>query len=298
MRLVTTADLDGLTAALLLSSCETIDSVALVHPQEISSRRFKVTKDDILVNLPYLPGCGKWFDNHLLTDAEATPPPGFDGRYAPAPSAARVVYDHYATRRPELERFAPMLAETDRLDSAQLKLDDVLRPSGYILLGFTLDPRTGLDDLEQYFKTLLDRLGTQSLDEVLKAPEVQRRVARMREQDQAFREITRACSRVDGNVVFSDFRPVDPLPVGNRFLVYTLFPEVNVSLRANWGLRREKVVVSAGWSIFNRTCKTKLGVLLSLYGGGGHKGAASCALEPARADAQVREMIETLKRNG
>lgn len=298
MRLVTRADLDGLTAALVLSSCETIDDLALVHPQDITTGGFKVTKHDILVNLPYHPDCGKWFDNHLLTDAKATPPPGFEGRYAQAPSAARVVYDHYAPRRPELERFAAMLAETDRLDSAQLKLDDVLEPGGYILLGLTLDPRTGLDDLDGYFRTLLDRLGSQSLDEVLKAPEVQRRVARMREQDHAFREITLACSRVHGNVVFSDFRPVDPIPVGNRFLVYTLFPEVNVSVRANWAPRREAVVVSAGWSLFNRTCKTKLGVLLSLYGGGGHKGAGSCVLPPDRADAQIREIIETLNHNG
>lgn len=298
MRLVTTGDLDGLTSALLISICERIDSVVLVRPHVITERSFAVTKDDILVNLPYHPHCGKWFDNHLLTDARATPPKDFEGRYAMAASAAQVVYDHYAPRHPELTRFAPLLAETDRLDSAQLTLEDVVRPSGYILLGYTLDPRTGLGAFEDYFRKLLECLKAQPIEEILKLPEVQERVTRMHGQNQSFREITLAHSRLEGNVVFTDLRSVDPIPVGNRFLIYTLFPEVNVSVRAHWAPQREKVAVSAGWSIFNRTCKTNLGVLMSLYGGGGQKGAGSCMLALDRADAQVQEIIATLRRNG
>jgi len=120
----------------------------------------------------------------------------------------------------------------------------------------------------------------------------------MREQDAGFRDVTVAHSTVQGNVVLTDFRGLAQLPVGNRFLVYTLFPEANIQVRLAWGPKRERVVVNVGWSIFNRTCKTNVGVLMSLYGGGGHKGAGSCMLPVETADAQVRQMVDTLRGNG
>jgi hypothetical protein len=296
MRLVTRGDLDGLACAVVLTRCEAIDSLELVHPQEITDRRFPIGSDDIIANLPYHPACGKWFDNHLLTDKNATPPGDFQGRYAQAPSAARVVYDHYLPEHPDLDRFDDLVTETDRLDSAQLSLDDVLSPKGYVLLGYTLDPRTGLGAFQDYFRRLLDALATQPIDEVMRLPEVSSRVERMREQDQEFRDKTRTLSRMEGAVVVTDFRSLETVPVGNRFLVYTLFPEASVSVRLHWGPRREGVVVSVGRSIFKRTSRTNLGVLLSLYGGGGHAGAGSCMLGVARADAQVEEIVAALNR--
>ncbi len=194
-------------------------------------RRFRITREDILANLPYHPACAKWFDNHLLTDRNATPPSDFKGRYAQAPSAARVVYDHYLPEHPDLTRFAELVAETDRLDSAQLTMDDVIAPKSYILLGYTLDPRTGLGAFQDYFRRLLDALATRPAEEVLDLPDVQARVGRMREEDRAFREATLAHSRMEGSVVVTDFRPLSASPVGNRFLVYTLFPEAAVSIR-------------------------------------------------------------------
>jgi hypothetical protein len=298
MRVVTRGDLDGLTCALLLASCERVEDVELVHPQEIVDRRFPVTSNDILANLPFHPACAMWFDNHLLTDESAMPPPGFAGRYALAASAARVVYEHYLPRNPALRRFEALLEATDRLDSAQLGEEDVLAPKGYILLGYTLDPRTGLGAFREYFRLLLDALESRPIDVVLALPEVELRVSRILEQDRAFRQATLAHSRLAGNVVVTDFRSLETIPVGNRFLVYTLFREANVSVRVHWGPRREKVVVSVGRSVFNRTCRTNVGVLMSMYGGGGHKGAGSCTLVLERADGQIREMIETLKRNG
>jgi hypothetical protein len=144
MRLVTRGDLDGLTCAVIITSCEKIDEILLVHPQDITDKRLAITGQDILANLPYQSGCGKWFDHHLLTESNERPPQDFDGRYGLAPSAARVVYEYYLARHPELQKHELLLAETDRLDSAQLNIDDVLDPKGYILLGYTLDPRTGL----------------------------------------------------------------------------------------------------------------------------------------------------------
>jgi len=296
MRLVTRGDLDGLACALLLTRCEPIDSLELVHPQEIADRRFPITHDDIVANLPYHPACGKWFDNHLLTDKNGIPPRNFKGRYAQAPSAARVVYDHYLPQHPDLARFAELVAETDRLDSAQLTLDDVLAPKGYILLGYTLDPRTGLGAFQDYFRRVLDALGTRPVHEVLGLPEVETRIDRIRDQDRAFRGATLAHSRMEGSVVVTDFRPLPAIPVGNRFLVYTLFPEATVSIRLHWGPRREQVVVSVGRSIFKRTSRTNIGVLLSLYGGGGHAGAGSCMLLPEKVDARLPEIVAALNR--
>ncbi len=298
MRLVTRPDLDGLTCAVLLSACETIDSVELLQPQDVSERKVPIGPADVLANLPYHPQCGMWFDNHLLTDARAMPPTGFRGRYGKAPSAARLVYEPYLAERPALARYETLVAETDRLDSAQLTMDDVLAPSGYVLVGLTLDPRTGLGSPREYFDLLLPAVRERPVAEVLELPEVRARAARMRDQDKAFREALRAHSRLDGNVVVTDFRPLDPIPVGNRFLVFTMFPEANVGVRIEWGPRRERVSVSAGKSIFNRTSRANLGVLMSLHGGGGHIGAGACQLAPATADAHVAEIVETLKRSG
>ena len=239
-----------------------------------------------------------WFDNHLLTDARSVPPADFKGRYAQAPSAARVVYDHYAAAHPELACYETLLAETDRLDSAQLTLQDVVAPEGYVLLGFTLDGRTGLGSLHDYFRRLLPSVRDLPGEQVLALPEVRQRVTRMREADHAFRETALAHSRLDGNVIVTDFRSESSLPVGNRFLIYTLFPRANVSLRLQCGEAPGTVSVSAGRSIFDRSCRSNLGVLLSLYGGGGHPGAAACVLSTQRADAAIGEIVAALKRNG
>jgi hypothetical protein len=298
MRLVTRADLDGLTSAVLITSCEQVSSVELVHPQDITDKRVAIGPDDILANLPYHPQCGKWFDHHLLTESNERPPAQFEGRYGLAPSAARVVYEYYAPARPDLKRYEVLLAETDRLDAAQLNIDDVLEPRGHILLGYTLDPRTGLGAYREYFLLLLEALKQQPIEAVLELPEVRARVERLRTQDAAFREATLKHSRLDGNVVVTDFRSLDQIPVGNRFLVYTLYPQANVSLRIHWGPGRERVAVAVGHSIFNRTCRTKVGELMTTYGGGGQRGAGTCVLALDTAEAQIAEIVAELKLRG
>ena len=298
MRLVTRGDLDGLTCAVLISSCEKIDEVVLIHPQDITDQRFKVGGEDILANLPFASGCAKWFDHHLLTDNNDFPRENFEGRYALAPSAARVVFDYYVATHPELRKHERLVAETDRLDAAQLTMDDVLDPKDYILVGLTLDPRTGLGSWKDYFLLLAEALRTRSIADVLALPEVQERASRLKAQDQAFRAATLAHSRLEGNVVFTDFRGVEPLPIGNRFIVYTLFPAANISLRVHWGPNRQGVVAAVGHSIFNRTSHTTVGILMSKYGGGGHKGAGTCLLPAEGADAKIAEILAQLKKDG
>jgi len=295
MRLVTRADLDGLACAIVVVENEkSIDDIVLIHPQEVTDKKADIREGDIVANLPYHPACSRWFDHHLLTESNEKPPPEFDGIYRIAPSAAQLVWEYYGSP----PKYTQLIEETNRLDSAQLTEADVLKPRDYILLGFTLDPRTGLGDEAAYFLKLLDWLRKKSLKEVLLEDDVRRRIIRMFEQNEEFCWTTIDVSRLDGNVIFTDFRRVKDPPAGNRFLVYTLFPEANVSVRAQWGPKRQSVMVNVGHSIFNRTCQTSIGELMSDYGGGGHRGAGSTPLPVIEADTKILEMIDVLQKNG
>lgn len=295
MRLVTRGDLDGLACALVASTHEELDGITLVHPQQITDKTVEISSDDILANLPYHPHCGRWFDHHLLTESNEKPPAVFDGIYRQAPSAAQLVWEYYG----QDERFGRLIEETNKVDSAQLSEDDVLQPRDYVLLGFTLDPLTGFDDDEEgYFFEVLELLREKPIREVLLHPRVRDRIHRMFEQNEEFAWALANTSRLVGNVVFTDFRRVANPPTGNRFLIYTLFPEANVSVRARWGPGKQNVVLNVGHSIFDRSCKTSVGDLMSDYGGGGHRGAGAVPLPLMQADQSILEILETLQRNG
>src|SRR5437879_3148882 len=266
MRLGPRGDLDGLTSAVIITLKEPIDQIVLVHPQDITDKKVEIRSDDVLANVPYDPRCGMWFDHHLLTDSNETPPKNFKGRYRIAPSAARLVYEYYLEkhpRDPDLLRMSKLVDETDRLDAAQLTPDDVNNPRDYILLGYTLDSRTGLGKFEGYIHKLVDWLKTMPIEKVLEQPEVKERVERIRREQEDFKRLLQRSSFQLGNVVVTDLREVERLPAGNRFLIYTLFPETNVSLRVHWGPAHSSVIAAVGHSIFNRTCKTSVGDLMS-----------------------------------
>jgi len=296
MRLVTRGDLDGVTSAVLLSTMEQIDSIELIHPQDITDKKFKITGNDIMANLPYHPDCAMWFDHHELTESNEKPPAGYRGSHAIAPSVSRVIYDYYNSGA--LKKYEHLVNETDRLDAANLEPGDVTDPGGVILLGFTVDSRTGMGSFKEYFSSLVSWLMAMSPEEVLRQPEVAVRIARMKEANAEFLSLLKKQSRKDGNVVVTDFRSLEKIPVGNRFLVYTIFPDVNVSLRLQWGPGKEFIAATLGHNIFKRDCNTNIGHLCSRYGGGGHRGAGACVLAPAEADRQAGEIIEELKRNG
>jgi nanoRNase/pAp phosphatase (c-di-AMP/oligoRNAs hydrolase) len=301
MRLVTRGDLDGLTSAVIITMKEPIDEITLVHPQDITDKRVRITKNDILANVPYHPDAGIWFDHHLLTESNEKPPEDFKGRYAVAPSAARLVYDYYLERDPndeQLKSFATLVHETDRLDSAQLAPSDVEEPTGYILLGYTIDSRSGLGAFADYFKKLVDWLKTMPIEDVLAQPEVADRVARLRRDQEDFKQLLQRNSFTLNNVVVTDLREIKQLPTGNRFLIYTLFPEQNVSLRVHWGPYHESVIAAVGHSIFNRTCNTSVGELMSRWGGGGHRGAGTCVLPLVSAADAIDEILFELQANG
>ena len=294
MRLITRGDLDGLTCALLLQEVEDIESIDLVHPKDVQDGVVNITQNDILANLPYDSRTGLWFDHHSSEVDEA--PAGFKGAYAIAPSAARVIADHYGS--PKFGRYRELLDETDRLDAAQLTVDDVANPKGWILLGYTLDPRTGLGGFRDYFKKLMDLCRTQPVEQVLQESEVADRVRRVAEEEEAFKQHLLEIAKADGNVIYMDVRGMRNLPAGNRFLVYTLFPQQNVSMRVADGLAGKFFTVQVGHSIFNRTCQTDVGALMETHGGGGHRGAGTCQPTVDVAEAVIADVLATLKRNG
>jgi len=301
MRLVTRGDLDGLTSAIIITMKEKIDEILLVHPQEITDKAVEITPNDILANVPYHPKCGMWFDHHLLTASNERPPESFKGRYGLAPSAARLVFDYYSERDPNdeaLKRLSTLVDETDRLDAAQLTPEDVDHPRDYILLGYTIDSRTGLGDFNTYFLHLVDWLKSMSIGQVLEQPEVKERIERLRRDTEDFKTLLKRNSFTLNNVVITDLREIERLPAGNRFLVYSLFPDANVSLRVHWGPAHGSVIAAVGHSIFNRTCKTSVGELMSRYGGGGHRGAGTCVLPVEKAADAIDEILFELQANG
>jgi hypothetical protein len=295
MRLVTRGNLDGLCCAVLITEAETIDTIELIHPQDITDGLFEVERGDIFANLPYHPKCLTWFDHHSATRTYDKPPTKFTGRFGMTSSSARLVYTYYKVKQPSLERFEDFLNEVDRFDGAALRMDDVTNPSGYILLGFTLDPRSGLGSYKDYFLKLVEIVKQQPIDEVLQLPDVKKRVDRISADRRSFLELMKQHSRVEGNVIVTDLREVDMKAVGNRFLIYTLFPEANVSLRIAWGPDRKFVVATVGHNIFNRTCRVHVGELMAKYGGGGHGGAGATPLAADKVDQLIEQMVKDLQ---
>jgi hypothetical protein len=296
MRLITRGNLDGLVSAVLISTVEDIKTIELVHPKDISDHKINITQIDIIANLPYHPDCGVWFDHHQMRENDEPPPKGFKGDHKIAPSVARVIYDYYSSDK--LKPFEYLLDDTDRFDSAQLSIEDVTDPQGIILLGYTIDSRSGIGHFKGYFNRLVSWLRTMNIDEVMQQREVVERVSMLRENNAHFMKVLKESSHVEGNVVITDFRPLVNVPIGNRFLVYTLFPEANVSVRLQWGPGKAFVATTLGHSVFNRTSKSDCGEICNRYGGGGHAGAAGCTIATEHADQHIREIIQALKEAG
>lgn len=299
MRLVTRADLDGLTCAALLSEVLQIDEVTFAHPKDVQDGKVEITSNDILANLPRDPRAGMVFDHHVSQAGEwEDAAEGKGAFHADSPSAARVVASHYPQH--DFSMYAELLAETDRLDSADLTPADVTDPRGWILVGYTLDPRNGMARYRDYFMHVLQlvKAHKNDPDAVLADPQVAERVSILHKQEAEFLAHLEDDSRIDGNVIVTDLRGKKGAPLGNRFLIYTIFPDANVSVRVADGADASFVSVQVGHSIFNRTCKTNVGDLLATYGGGGHRGAGTAQPPAGDADRVIAEIVAELKKNG
>ena len=296
MKILTRGDMDGLMSAVLLTLVHPVKEIRFAHPKDVQDGKVPCTKEDIIVNLPFVPGCGLWFDHHVSEESKLDDIGRFEGRFEVAPSAARVVYNHY--KRQQFDKFAEMLKETDRIDSAQLTLKDVTEPQGWILLAYTLDPRTGLGpEFQKYFRWLVEFVKEVPLEKVLKHAEVKKRCDRVLQEIDEHREFLKKASRRDGSVIITDLRGQKEMPVGNRFLVYAMHPEATCEVRIHHGKGGATVNAAIGHSIFKRTSKVNIGEMCARYGGGGHRGAGTVQLAPATAEAKLKEIVATLKKN-
>jgi nanoRNase/pAp phosphatase (c-di-AMP/oligoRNAs hydrolase) len=305
MRLITRSDFDGLVCAVLLRNVEQIDSVEFVHPKDVQDGKITVGRNDILTNLPYVPHVGLWFDHHSSEIVRNDETVSYRGRFEIAPSAARVVFNHYGDSR--LGKYATLLESVDKSDAAQLLMEDVIHPAGWMLLSYVMDPRTGLAYHHGYsisnrdlMTKMIDLIAEHpdAPDVVLADPDVKQRIDRYFAQQVEFEKLQRQHSRVEGNAIVTDLRGVSETPAGNRFLIYTMFPEANIQVRIFDGRKGEFIVCAVGHSIFNRTSKTDVGKLMDRYGGGGHRGAGTCQLPLADAEAKLAEILDQIRKDG
>jgi nanoRNase/pAp phosphatase (c-di-AMP/oligoRNAs hydrolase) len=296
-RLVTRSDFDGLVCAVLLRQLGLVEDIVFVHPKDVQDGQVEIGPGDITTNLPYSPRAHLVFDHHhsemLRTSADA------DNHVIDpdAPSAARVVYDSFGGS----DRFnvSPELMDAvDKADSAQYTLEEVLHPTGWVLLNFLMDSRTGLGRFHdfrisnyQLMMQLIDACQRYVIEQILELPDVKERVDLYHQQAEPFAEQLRRCTSLRGVVAVVDLRAEDVIHAGNRFMVYALYPECSVSVHVLWGKQRQNTVIAVGKSILNRTSTADVGALMLSYGGGGHTNAGTCQVPHDDADWVVEEII-------
>ena len=302
MRLVTRSDFDGLICGFLLREIGLIDSWIYVHPKDLQDGLFAAEANDILCNVPYVPGCGLWFDHHSSEHERNNVE--FEGCSRLAPSCARVIYEYYggAERFPTREE---MIHFADRIDSGNLTREEIQNPTGWILLGFLTDPRTGLGRFRQFTISnyqLMDKFLSEcyldSSDKILAMPDVQERVQLYNEQTELFREMLIKYSYTEEHLLVTDLRDVDTIYTGNRFYVYSLFPETSISLWIIDGRQKLNTVISCGHSILNRTSLTNVGSLMLRYGGGGHPQVGTCQVPHENAEQSIKEIKQAILKDG
>ena len=300
-RLVTRSDFDGLVCAVLLKALDLVDDIAFVHPKDVQDGVVAIGPGDITTNLPYAPQAHLVFDHHLsetLRNLRIASNHVIDPR---APSAARVVYDHYGGRDRFPDVSEELMRAVDQADSAQYSLEEVLHPEGWVLLNFLMDSRTGLGRFRdfgisnyQLMMQLIDACSRHGVEEILRLPDVKERVALYHSQSELFVEQLRRCTSVRGTVAVVDLRPEETIHAGNRFMVYALYPQCSVSAHVLWGRQRQNTVVAVGKSILDRSSGADIGALMLSYGGGGHANAGTCQVPHNQADRVVAEIVDEL----
>ena len=301
MNLLTRSDFDGLACGALLLYLGIIDEWKFVHPKDIQDGLVKATDNDILANIPYIPGCKLWFDHHSSETERLGKTTYFEGVSRPAPSCARVVYEYYGGDE-KLGRFAEMIHYVDKVDSANLTIDEITDPKGWILLGFIMDPRTGLGRFRNFtisnydlMKELANACSTKTIDEIMAMPDVIERKTVYFEQEKLFKEMLQKYAKKDGTVIVMDLRGVDLIHAGNRFLMYTMFPEQNISVTIVDGKNKQNCAITVGYSIINRSSNVNVGSMLLNYGGGGHDQVGTCQVPYEEADKVIADVINQCK---
>lgn len=298
-RLVTRSDFDGLVCGAIFRELDLIDEVKFVHPKDMQDGLIEITGRDITTNLPYVEGVHLCFDHHVSETLRLTMRRQNHVIDPDAPSAARVVYNHYHGKKTLPRITEEMMAAVDKADAAQFTINDILNSERWVTLNFLMDPRTGLGRFRDFrisnydlMILLIDLVRTRTIDEILAHPDVKERSDLYFEHQDLFRAMIQRAAKVHKNLIYIDLTRETVIYAGNRFVPYALFPYCNISVTRMWGLKKEKVVFSVGKSIFNRTSKANIGEILLAYGGGGHRNAGTCQIEIDRADAVEKELLE------
>src|SRR5581483_9269411 len=299
-RLLTRSDFDGLVCAILLKELGILGSIEFVHPKDVQDQKVQVTENDILTNLPYVPNCYLCVDHHSSEQIRNA------GNHRPnqilmpgADSAARVLYNYYGGQKTFPHINEQMLAAVDKCDSAKFSREDILNPAGWVLLSFIMDPRTGLGRFRdfrisnyQLMMQLIDFCREHPIEQVLDLPDVRERINLYREHNGPFVEQIRRCTKLVHGVAVLDLRKEEVIYAGNRFMIYALYPECEISVHVINGLKKQNTVLAVGRSIFNRNNQARIGDLLLTYGGGGHDAAGTCQVSNESADQVLRELID------
>jgi len=303
-RLVTRSDFDGLVCAVLLKKLDLIDEIKFVHPKDMQDGKVPVTDRDITTNLPYVDGVHLAFDHH---SSETLRVGQKDNHVidAHAASAARVVYRHYGGKERFPDISDEMMDAVDKADSAQFSQQEILDPAGWVLLNYLMDARTGLGRFRQFrisnyelMMKLIDACIELPVADILRLPDVAERVELYDAHEELFRGQIESCATVHQNLVVLDLRGEETIFAGNRFVIYALYPQCNISIHAMWGLKKQNTVFATGKSILDRSSKTDVGTLMLRYGGGGHEAAGTCQIDNDRADAVLAELIQQINADG
>lgn len=309
-RLITRSDMDGLVSAVLLKELELVDEVTFAHPKDMQDGVIDITKDDITTNLPYNENVYLSFDHHASEVTRV----GGSSKDVPdnliidpnAPSAARVVYDYFggAERFPSVSE--DMMFAVDKADSAAFNRDDILDPKGWELLSFIMDARTGLGRFRNFrisnYQLMMELIDycreVNDISRILQLPDIKERVDLFFEHEDKFKDQLQRCTQMKGKVAVVDLRNEQTIWPGNRFMVYALFPESNISIHAMWGRNRQNTVFATGKSIFDKSSQTNVGELMLKYGGGGHQAAGTCQVDNLKADQALEEIVSQINQDG
>ncbi len=306
MRLLTRSDFDGLASAVLLVENGIIDTYKFVHPKDVQDGKVAVTSNDVLANIPYVAGCGLWFDHHASEDERLEIEKlSFEGACRPAPSSAQVIWDYYGGEKTFKKHFLPLLDAVNKSDSGNLTREEILNPKGWILISFLMDPRTGLGRFRDYrisnyqlMEDMIQYCRTKTDEDILLIPDVQERSKRYFKQQELFEEMLKRCCEIHGNVIITNLMNEETIYSGNRFLVFALYSEQNIEVRVMWGKNKKNVVFTCGHSILNRTSQTNVGKLMLEYGGGGHEKVGTCQVPIEDWERVLEEIVNRMQKDG
>ena len=305
-RLVTRSDFDGLVCAMLLKEIDEIEEITFVHPKDVQDGKIELTSNDITTNLPFDARVHLAFDHHESELSRVDPELAKDKFIidGDAKSAARVVYDYYGGAKTFTRVSDEIMVAVDKGDSADFTVDEILEPKDWVLLNFLMDARTGLGRFHEFrisnyqlMMELIDYCVEHTIEEVLELPDVKERVALYFEQQKLFKEQLERVSTIHDRVVVIDLRNEETIYTGNRFMIYAMHPEVEMSVHVAWGFKKQNTAVMIGKSIVNKASKVNIGDLCLSYGGGGHANAGTCQLPNDKVDGELPTIIEKLNGN-